>query len=132
MLRSTLKVTSPFNAEVFPGSSSKARRWSVSVGIPVCCSWCEHHIHAYSDAWSWSRLLLKKYPCPMVVNYFSSLDFWLTITFWLPLNREEVWMSKGNCLLLIWIDSILLLRCSNETHLMYSQHFQIGTWVSGK
>lgn len=43
------------NTEILPGSPAKAGRWSVSLGIPICCGWCEHHIHAYSNAWSGSR-----------------------------------------------------------------------------
>lgn len=44
------ELMKPFNAEILPGSSPKAGRRSVSVGIPFCCSWCEYHVHAYSNA----------------------------------------------------------------------------------
>lgn len=52
-----LHISSVVVSEVLPGSSSETGRWSLSVGIPICCSRCQYYFHAHSDAWSRSRFV---------------------------------------------------------------------------
>lgn len=42
-------------------------RRPIGMGIPICCCWCEHHLYAYPNAWSWSRCLTTSIPWLFII-----------------------------------------------------------------
>ena len=61
-------ATCLFRVEILPGPSAEAGWGSFGVGIPVCRCWHQYYVHAYPDAWPWSRY--------MNITYCIDIPFW--------------------------------------------------------